>query len=99
MKDLLTGCPLEVFLLTNFSYKKGFFEYVSAANYFGEIVEWIGFYILTLSWGSFSFAVWTYANLAPRLFSTCVPINQVERFSTTNGVRKHLKTIQKEEKQ
>ena len=44
----------------------GMFEYVSSANYFGELVEWIGFAILTWSWSGAVFAVWTFANLAPR---------------------------------
>lgn len=44
----------------------GMFEYVSSANYFGELVEWIGFAILTWSWSGVVFAVWTFANLAPR---------------------------------
>jgi 3-oxo-5-alpha-steroid 4-dehydrogenase 1 len=44
----------------------GLFEYVTAANYFGELVEWVGWAIMTLSWSGFVFALWTFANLAPR---------------------------------
>lgn len=44
----------------------GMFRYVSSANYFGELVEWIGFAILTWSWAGVVFAWWTFANLAPR---------------------------------
>ncbi len=44
----------------------GMFRYVSSANYFGEVVEWIGFAILTWSWAGAVFAFWTFANLAPR---------------------------------
>ena len=44
----------------------GMFKYVSSANYFGELIEWIGFAILTWSWAGALFAVWTFANLAPR---------------------------------
>ena len=44
----------------------GMFKYVSSANYFGELVEWTGFAILTWSWAGALFAVWTFANLAPR---------------------------------
>lgn len=44
----------------------GAFEYVSAANYFGEIVEWTGFAIASWSLPAASFAVFTFANLAPR---------------------------------
>lgn len=44
----------------------GFFRYVSSANYFGEFIEWTGFAILTWSWAGAVFALWTFANLAPR---------------------------------
>ena len=46
--------------------KGGMFRYVTSANYFGEFVEWIGFAILTWSWAGVVFALWTFANLAPR---------------------------------
>jgi 3-oxo-5-alpha-steroid 4-dehydrogenase 1 len=46
--------------------KGGMFRYVSSANYFGELVEWIGFAVLTWSWPGVVFAWWTFANLAPR---------------------------------
>lgn len=44
----------------------GMFRYVSSANYFGELLEWIGFAILTWSLAGVVFAVWTFANLGPR---------------------------------
>ena len=44
----------------------GMFRYVSSANYFGEIVEWTGFAILTWSAAGALFALWTFANLVPR---------------------------------
>ena len=44
----------------------GMYRYVSSANYFGETVEWIGFALLTWSWAGTVFALWTFANLAPR---------------------------------
>lgn len=44
----------------------GMFRYVSSANYFGELVEWIGFAVLTWSWAGAVFAWWTFANLTPR---------------------------------
>lgn len=44
----------------------GAFKYVTGANYFGEIMEWTGYAILTWSLGGVAFAVWTFANLAPR---------------------------------
>ncbi|MBQ8055870.1 MAG: 3-oxo-5-alpha-steroid 4-dehydrogenase [Paludibacteraceae bacterium] len=46
--------------------KGGFYNYVTSANYFGEIVEWIGFAIMTWSWAGLIFAIWTMANLVPR---------------------------------
>ncbi|MCR4860060.1 MAG: DUF1295 domain-containing protein [Bacteroidales bacterium] len=45
---------------------KGMFRYVTSANYFGEFVEWVGFAVLTWSWSGAVFALWTFANLAPR---------------------------------
>lgn len=46
--------------------RKGFYKYVTSANYFGEFVEWVGYAILTWSPAGLLFAVWTFANLAPR---------------------------------
>lgn len=46
--------------------KKGFYKYVTSANYFGEFVEWCGYALLTWSAAGALFAVWTFANLAPR---------------------------------
>lgn len=45
---------------------RGMFRYVTSANYFGELIEWIGFAVLTWSWSGVVFVVWTFANLAPR---------------------------------
>ena len=44
----------------------GMFRYVSSANYLGELMEWIGFAVFTWSFAGLVFAVWTFANLAPR---------------------------------
>ena len=44
----------------------GLYRYVTAANYFGEFTEWVGFAILTWSIPGVVFAMWTFANLAPR---------------------------------
>lgn len=46
--------------------KGGMFRYVTSANYFGEVLEWTGFAILTWSLPGAVFALWTFANLAPR---------------------------------
>ena len=44
----------------------GMFRYVTSAKYLGEFIEWVGFAILTWSWSGAVFALWTFANLAPR---------------------------------
>ena len=42
------------------------FEYVTSANYLGELMEWLGFAILTWSISGLVFFIWTFANLVPR---------------------------------
>ena len=42
------------------------FKFVSSPNYFGEIIEWIGFAIASRTLAGFAFALFTFANLAPR---------------------------------
>lgn len=44
----------------------GMFKYVTSANYLGELVEWLGFAILTWSMAGLVFFIWTFANLVPR---------------------------------
>lgn len=44
----------------------GMFEYTSAANYTGEIIEWTGWFILHPSITSLAFALFTMMNLIPR---------------------------------
>ena len=46
--------------------QKGMYRYVTSANYFGEIVEWAGFAVLTWSFAGLVFLIWTCANLVPR---------------------------------
>ena len=46
----------------------GAFEYLACPNLAGEILEWIGFALLTWSFPALAFAIWTVANLAPRAF-------------------------------
>ena len=46
---------------------KGFlFNKISSPNYFGEILEWLGWFIMTLSPAGLVFFIWTMANLIPR---------------------------------
>ncbi|MDE5975638.1 MAG: 3-oxo-5-alpha-steroid 4-dehydrogenase, partial [Muribaculaceae bacterium] len=44
----------------------GMYRFVTGANYFGELLEWSGFAILTWSVPGVVFVLWTFANLAPR---------------------------------
>lgn len=44
----------------------GMFNYVSGANFFGEILEWWGFFVLCPSLPSLAFAVFTTCNIGPR---------------------------------
>ncbi len=44
----------------------GLYRHVTAANYFGEVVIWVGWAIATWSWAGLAFALYTLANLAPR---------------------------------
>lgn len=45
---------------------RGLYKYVTSANYFGELVEWTGFAILTAAPAAWVFVWWTFANLVPR---------------------------------
>lgn len=52
---------------TNHYLPSGFlFNYVTSANYLGELLEWLGFAILTWSLSGLVFFIWTFANLVPR---------------------------------
>ena len=42
------------------------YRYLSAPNYFGEIIEWFGWMILTWSISGVVFLIWVIANLFPR---------------------------------
>jgi protein-S-isoprenylcysteine O-methyltransferase Ste14 len=44
----------------------GMYRWISAPNYFGELIQWFGWAILTWSLGGLAFAIYTAANLAPR---------------------------------
>lgn len=44
----------------------GWFELVSCPNYFGEILEWFGWAVMTWSWVGLGFFLYTCANLVPR---------------------------------
>jgi 3-oxo-5-alpha-steroid 4-dehydrogenase 1 len=42
------------------------FEYISCPHYFGEIIEWLGWAVMTWSLPGFAFFIFTFANLFPR---------------------------------
>jgi 3-oxo-5-alpha-steroid 4-dehydrogenase 1 len=44
----------------------GMYRLISCPNYFGEVIEWIGWAMLTWSPAGLVFALWTAANLIPR---------------------------------
>lgn len=44
----------------------GMYRFISCPNYFGEMVTWIGWAIMTWSLAGVFFVVWTIANLGPR---------------------------------
>lgn len=69
--------------------QKGMYRYVTSANYFGELLEWTGFAILTCDAAAWVFVVWTFANLAPRAYA--IRKHYVEEFGTeVVGKRKCL---------
>ena len=49
--------------------KGGMYNYVTSANYLGEIIEWMGWAILTWSLSGFVFFFFTMSNLVPRSHS------------------------------
>jgi len=44
----------------------GLFKFISCPNFFGEIIEWVGFALLCWSLPALAFLVWTMVNLLPR---------------------------------
>jgi protein-S-isoprenylcysteine O-methyltransferase Ste14 len=48
------------------------YEFISCPNYFGEILEWLGWAVMTWSLPGFAFFVFTCSNLIPRALKTHV---------------------------
>jgi len=46
--------------------QRGLHRWLASPNYFGELLEWSGWALATWSLAGLAFAVWTFANLAPR---------------------------------
>jgi hypothetical protein len=46
------------------------FKYISSPHYFGEIIEWAGWAVMTWSLCGLAFAVFTFANLFPRAWAS-----------------------------
>lgn len=54
---------------TGYKIPNGFlFKYISCPNLFGEMVEWLGYALMTFNLASLSFFIWTVANLLPRAY-------------------------------
>ncbi len=66
----------------------GMYDYVTSANYFGEILQWGGFALLTFSWAGLLFFVWTAANLVPR--ADAIYRRYREEFGEAVGRRKRV---------
>ncbi|MDO5130685.1 MAG: DUF1295 domain-containing protein [Prevotellaceae bacterium] len=67
---------------------KGFYRYVTSANYFGELVEWTGFALLCSTPAAWLFVVWTAANLVPR--AAAIHKHYREEFGDAVGSRKRV---------
>jgi 3-oxo-5-alpha-steroid 4-dehydrogenase 1 len=48
----------------------GLFDYIASPNYFGEIIEWIGFALIVNTYSSWIFVFSTISNLSPRALQT-----------------------------
>lgn len=68
--------------------QKGFYRYVTSANYFGELVEWTGFALLCSTPAAWLFVVWTAANLVPR--AAAIHKRYRDEFDDAVGSRKRI---------
>ncbi|CAL5991222.1 3-oxo-5-alpha-steroid_4-dehydrogenase [Hexamita inflata] len=52
---------------TGYKLPRGFlFEYLASPNLFGEIIEWLGYFLAGKNIAAFTFFIWTMAGLVPR---------------------------------
>ena len=49
--------------------RRGLYRWVSSPNYLGEMVEWLGWAVMTWSISGLAFFIYTVANLGPRAFA------------------------------
>lgn len=68
--------------------QKGLYKYVTSANYFGEIIEWAGWAVMTASLSGVVFLWWTFANLVPR--ANAIWHRYKEEFGAEVGTRKRI---------
>ena len=68
--------------------QKGFYRYVTSANYFGELVEWTGFALFCSTPAAWLFVVWTAANLVPR--AAAIHKRYRKEFGDAVGIRKRI---------
>ena len=68
--------------------QKGFYRYVTSANYFGELVEWTGFALFCSTPAAWLFVVWTAANLVPR--AAAIHKRYRKEFGDAVGIRKRV---------
>lgn len=68
--------------------QKGFYRYVTSANYLGELVEWTGFALLCSTPAAWLFVLWTAANLVPR--AAAIHRHYREEFGDAVGARKRV---------
>ncbi len=67
---------------------KGLYRYVTSANYFGELIEWAGWAVLTWSLPGLVFLWWTFANLVPR--ANAIWHRYKQEFGSEVGNRKRI---------
>ena len=68
--------------------RRGFYRWVTSANYFGELVEWTGFAIAAMMPAAWLFLLWTAANLIPRAHA--IHRNYRREFGDEVGSRKRI---------
>ena len=70
--------------------KGGMYNYVTSANYFGELIEWTGFAVAAWSMAGLVFVIWSFANLVPRAHAI---YRQYKKEFTEEMQGKNLKRI------